>query len=159
MIRIALIFAACTLVGCSRDQLFDQTVTFKDRNWKITQPVDLEFSVQNVNPAHEIACTIRNSVEYPYARIFVKYTLFDSAGSELSKKMVNTFLFDQKTGKPNGQGGLGDVYDHRVALIPNFQFTYPGRYRVRLEQVMRDDTLKGVLAVGLQVRTLESKAP
>lgn len=159
MIRIALLLAACLVVGCSHDQLFDQTVTFSDRNWKVSEPVDLVFNVQNVNPQYEIGCTIRNSVDYPYARIFVQYTLLDSTGLELSKKMVNAFLFDQKSGKPNGQGGLGDVYDHRVELIPSFQFTYPGKYRVKLEHMMREDTLKGVLAVGLQVKEIEPKAP
>jgi gliding motility-associated lipoprotein GldH len=60
-------------------------------------------------------------------------------------------LFDQKTGRPNGSSGLGDLFDHRISLLSNYHFERPGAYTVSLEQFNRRDTLQGVLAVGVRV--------
>ena len=81
------------------------------------------------------------------------YSLHDSTGAELEKKLVSKLLFDDKTGEPHGNSGLGDLYDHRLPLILNYQFEKSGKYRVKFEQFMRTDTLSGVLAVGLRVET------
>ena len=144
--------AALLAIGCTSDKSFDQAIEFKDRTWKVSEPVELEFTIENVNDPYDISCTVRNSLDYPYARIFINYTLTDSIGQELSKKLVSHFLFDQKTGEPQGNSGLGDLYDHSFPLLKGYEFRYPGKFKMRLEQMMRQDTLKGVLAVGLQVQ-------
>ena len=56
-----------------------------------------------------------------------------------------------KTGKPFGTSGLGDIYDHRFELLKDYQFPTRGKYRIKLEQMMRMDTLHGILAVGVRV--------
>src|SRR5690606_32956947 len=93
----------------------------------------------------------RNSLEYPFSRIFLNYTLADSTGKTLNSKMVSQFLFEEKTGAPFGESGLGDIYHHRIPLETAFQFPRQGKYQVTFEQYMRRDTLEGVLAVGLRV--------
>jgi gliding motility-associated lipoprotein GldH len=64
---------------------------------------------------------------------------------------MTEFLFDAKTGKPFGKSGIGDLYDHQFLLLQDYQFITAGKYHLELEQFMRQDTLPGILAVGVRV--------
>jgi gliding motility-associated lipoprotein GldH len=155
MRRSSIFFIFILLTSCDSNRVFENNVVFEDRTWKITEPALLEFEIQDISKPHNLYLDVRNSIDYPYSRIFINYSLSDSAGIELSKKLISEYLFDQKTGKPSGESGLGDVYDHQFLIGGNFSFNHSGKYKVRFEQFMRQDTLKGILAVGLRVETIE----
>ena len=94
-------------------------------------------------------------LEYPYARLFVNYTLIDPKGVQLQKKMLGNNLFDQKTGEPFGQSGIGDLFDHQFPLLKQYRFYNTGVYKLTFQQFMRKDTLEGVLAAGARQRLRE----
>jgi len=143
------------LIGCDKSRIYEVNHDFNERTWKITETPEFEFIIKDLGKRYNVYYNVRNSLDYPYARLFVNYSLRDSTGAELSKKMVSEFLFDQKTGQPLGSSALGDVYDHRFLLLKEFEFKYQGRYKLSLEQFMRADTLLGVLAVGARVEIAE----
>jgi gliding motility-associated lipoprotein GldH len=126
-------------------------VEFKDRTWKVMEEPRFEFSIADTTQRYNIFYNVRNSLDYPYARIFVTYHLYDSTGKELTKKLVDHYLFDQKTGVPFGDSGIGDLYDHQFPLLERYHFGYRGRYSMKLDQFMRQDTLAGIIAVGVRV--------
>lgn len=138
--------------GCDDSRVFEKNYDFKEREWQVTEKPSFEFTVGN-NQSYNLYCNLRNSVAYPYSRIFINYTLKDPAGLELKKEMINTFLFNEKTGEPIGSSGLGDIYDQQLLLLKDFTFKQPGNYTIQFEQFMRTDTLQGLLAVGLRVET------
>lgn len=140
------------LSSCDDSRVYEKNYDFKERAWLVNEKPSFEFTV-GTNQQYNLYCNLRNSVTYPYSRIFINYTLKDSTGLELKKEMVKTFLFDEKTGEPLGSSGLGDIYDQQVLLLKDFNFKQPGTYTVQVEQFMRTDTLQGVLAVGLRVET------
>lgn len=152
-----LVFVAiiAILISCDSNRLFEENVEFKDRTWKISEPAQLEFTIQDTASRYNLYLDVRNSIDYPYARLFTNYQLNDSVGTELSKKMIAEYLFDQKTGEPNGKSGLGDVYDHQFSIAQKFRFTKRGKYKARFEQFMRQDTLQGILAIGLRVEKVK----
>ncbi|HWA35726.1 MAG TPA: hypothetical protein VG737_16400, partial [Cyclobacteriaceae bacterium] len=76
-------------------------------------------------------------------------------GKEISKKLVFNDLFDEKTGRPLGDSGLGDLYDHRFPILQDYSFSNPGKYSLKLDQFNRQDTLQGVIAVGVRVERVE----
>ena len=109
----------------------------------------------NYAEKYNLFMNLRNSLDYPYARIFVNYDLLKQDSTELNKKMVAEYLFDQKTGKPFGKSGIGDIYDHQFPILKNYSFKQVGVYKIRLNQFMRMDTIPGILAVGLRVERAE----
>ncbi len=152
---VLVLLLALVLVGCDKSRVYEVNHDFNERNWKITETPEFEFTIKDLGKRYNIYYNVRNSLDYPYARLFVNYSLRDSTGMELSKKMVSEFLFDQKTGQPFGTSGLGDVYDHRFSLLKEFEFKQQGKYTITLEHFMRADTLLGVLAVGARVEIAE----
>ena len=144
------------LVCCDSNRVYEDNVEFKDRTWKITTPAELEFEVSDTAQSYNLYLDVRNSLDYPYARLFVNYQLVDPNGTVVKKEMLTENLFDVKTGEPNGRSGLGDVYDHQFGFLTNYTFNKTGKHKVRFEQFMRQDTLKGILAVGLRVETIQN---
>jgi gliding motility-associated lipoprotein GldH len=142
------------LVSCDSKRVFEDNVEFPDRKWKISEPVRLEFNIEDVSKKYNLLLNIRNSIEYPYARIFVNYDLVRQ-DSSLNKKMIAEYLFDQKTGKPFGTSGIGDIYDHQFPILKNYSFRKIGSYKMKLDQFMRMDTIPGILAVGIRVEKVE----
>jgi len=151
---IALILLIATLISCDTSRVFEDNKDFTRRAWVVSDTVGFEFQISDPSVAYNLHCNIRNTLDYPWSRIFVTYTLEDSTHKVLSTKLVGSYLFDVKTGEPFGDSGLGDIYDHRFALLENKSFA-PGKYFVKLQQEMRTDTLEGVLAAGVRVEKAE----
>lgn len=150
--KIILFFLLALLVcSCDGDRLYEKNHDFENRVWLSGDQPAFEFVVNDTLKVYNLYCNVRNSVNYPYARIFINYSLQDSTGTLLSKNMISTFLFEEKTGKPMGSSGLGDVYDQQVVVLKNYQFKNPGTYSMKFGQFMRTDTLAGVLAVGFRL--------
>jgi gliding motility-associated lipoprotein GldH len=139
------------IVACDSNRVYEVNKDFTDRTWKTSDTTVFDFRINNIGDKYNLYYNVRNTIDYPNARLFVNYVLADSIGNILSKKMVAQNLFDLKTGKPNGTSGLGDIYDHQFLLLENYEFTRQGKYILKLEQFMRQDTLHGILAVGVRV--------
>jgi gliding motility-associated lipoprotein GldH len=137
--------------SCDSDRLYEFNKDFQDRAWKTNDTVVFDFKINDIRQKYNIYYSVRNSIDYPYARLFVNYSLTDTLGNQLVKKLTTQDLFDQKTGKPNGTSGLGDIYDHRFLLLSNYEFNHQGKFVLKLEQYMRQDTLPGILAAGVRV--------
>jgi len=147
---VLVLFAALSLSSCDPSRVYEQQVDF-DRAWIVIEKPRFDFEIKDHTQVYNLYYTVRNSLDFPFSRIFVTYTLQDSTGAQLRQDLVSNYLFDQKTGEPQGSSGLGDLYDHRFPLVTNYQFERPGKYSITLEQFNRRDTLDGVLAVGARV--------
>lgn len=116
----------------------------------MTEEPSFEFAISDSSKQYNLYYNVRNSIDYPWDRLFVNWSLYDSSGNELAKKLVYNDLFDP-TGRPYGESGIGDLYDHQFAIASHFRFTRAGRYTLKLTQFSRQDTLRGILAVGVRV--------
>lgn len=151
-----LTMASCLLFSaCDTNRIYEYNKDFNDRTWKLKDTTVFDFKIKDIGIKYNVYYNVRNTIDYPYARLFVNYSLMDSLGKTLSKNMVVKDLFDQKTGSPHGTSGLGDIYDHQFLLLENFEFNRQGKYLLKLEQFMRQDTLLGVVAVGVRVEKAE----
>jgi gliding motility-associated lipoprotein GldH len=148
------ILIALIAIGCDSNRVYEKNVEFKDRHWKIAETTDFEFQIADTTRQYNILMDIRNSIEYPYARLFVNYNLKRDS-TTLSKDLIAVYLFDQKTGKPFGESGLGDIYDHQFSILKNYSFKKTGNYKMNFQQFMRSDTIAGIIAVGLRVERAE----
>lgn len=146
-----LIILGIWLTACDNTRVYEQNVSFEDRAWKVTEEPRFEFIVSDTSQRYNLYYNVRNSLDYKWARIFITYHLYDSTGFEMTRKLVKNDLFDEKTGKPFGDSGIGDLYDHQFSLLQNYRFPHKGTYTVKLDQMMRQDTLGGILAVGIRL--------
>ena len=146
-----LLLFSSLMVSCDNSRVFEANHEFNSRAWNSTEEPRFEFAIGDTTQRYNVYFNVRNSLNYPFSRIFITYHLYDSVGKELARKLVNNDLFDLKTGQPLGDSGLGDLYDHQFPLLKSHRFNSPGKYSIKLDQFMRQDTLQGVIAVGIRI--------
>src|SRR5438046_940684 len=145
----------CILSACDDGRVYEDYKEFNSKAWRLRDTASFEFLIADTSKKYNLKFNVRNTLDYPYARLFVNYKLTDVSNNPLASKMISGYLFDQKTGKPLGNSGLGDIYDNQFPLLDHYSFHKAGKYRVRFEQFMRLDTLPGILAAGLRVELAE----
>ena len=151
---LGLVLVGLVLIGCDSSRVYENNADFKDRSWKIAGPAKFEFQISDTSKKYNLLLDLRNSLDYPFARLFVNYELKKDSLT-LSKELISVYLFDQKTGKPFGKSGIGDIYDHQFSILKAYTFKRAGNYQMSFQQFMRQDTIPGILAVGLRVETAE----
>jgi gliding motility-associated lipoprotein GldH len=151
--RILIIFFVLAVLfsACDDGRVYENNYDFENRYWLAQDQPSFEFEIKDTTAKYNLYCNVRNTVSFPYSRLFIKYYLEDSLSGPSEKRLIEKFLFDKSTGKPQGSSGLGDIYDQRIPLLQNHRFVRSGKYKVKFEQFMRTDTLLGILAVGLRV--------
>lgn len=157
-LHLFLFFMLVTLLqGCDERRVFEDNKEFVQRYWLVTDEPSFEFPVDDSLQSYNLYYNVRNSIDYRWDRVFVTWVLSDSTGQELSRKLVYNNLFDP-TGRPTGESGIGDLYDHQFPVATHYHFPHAGKYKIRLLQFSRQDTLQGILAVGVRVeKDLESQ--
>lgn len=136
--------------SCDSKRVFEGKKDFSDRLWVFNNPAEFYFDIDDTDVAYNLLFNIRNTAKYQYQNIYLQYYLEDSTGRLLSKELKNIQLFNSKTGIPFGQG-LGDIYDIEKTFLENYTFEHQGKYKLRIDQFMRQDSLAEVLSVGLRV--------
>jgi len=153
----SIFFILILFFSCNNNRLFDQNIDFSETGWATSVNPKFEVSITDNNIPYTLLCNIRHSSDYPYSRIFVRYTIADSTGNVIEKKLTSGFLFDPKNGTPLGTTGIGDVYDIRILLEEKLRFPFTGKFNITLEQQMREDPLVGIFSAGIRIEKPDVK--
>ena len=140
--------------SCDSNGVFEGKKDFTDRYWVFDNPAEFEFEINETDKTYNLLFNIRSTAKYPYQNIYLQYYLEDSTGRLLSKDLKNIQLFDSKTGLPFGKG-LGDLYDIKKIFLEQYSFSNNGKYKLRIDQFMRQDSLAEIMSVGLRVEYAE----
>lgn len=149
MRNVLLIILAVIFINCDPNRIYEMNEEFKNGVWHADSVPIFSFNIPEEGK-YDVFMNIRNTSSYPYQNIYVTYFLEDTLGQLLKKELVNFDLFHPKTGKPFGEGGIGDIYGHQLILLNDYQFNKEA-YRFRIQHYMRTDSLKDILAVGLRI--------
>lgn len=150
--RISGVFASIILLmACESESLYEKNQEFSNRIWHIDSIAEFQFEIPSDTQEYDISLNIRNTLSYSFQNLYIQYYLEDTLGQSLNSALTNYQLFDAKTGEPFGDGGVGDIYDHRFMLLENYRFPDKGIYRMKLQQYMRRDSLTEIVAVGIRV--------
>lgn len=142
---------ALSLVSCDSNRVYETNKDFDEGIWLVRDTAKFVFTIEDTTQAYNVFVNVRNSSEYETARLFMNYSLRDSSDHVTDQRLLEFLLFDQKTGEPFGKSGLGDIYEHAFILESKKTFPYRGQYEVRLNHMMRVDSLTEILSVGTRV--------
>ena len=151
MVRFLFVVGLVTvLFSCDSQRVYEIYKDF-DAQWPARDTARFEFAIDDTTQTYNVLVNVRNTLDYETARLFMNYSLHDSSGTIMHKRLLELFLFDKRTGEPFGESGLGNVYHHAYPLESKMKFPYQGKYEVRLNHMMRVDSLQEVLSVGVRV--------
>lgn len=144
------------VVACDTSRVYEDYVDFEEAYWHVDSVQSFTFEIQDTNPEYNLFATFRNASTYPYYNLYFQYQLKDSSEEVIIEELKEIHLFDQKTGRPKGDG-LGGLFDHQYLLENNYEFSRPGSYTLEFQQFMRMDTLPFLLSVGARVEKAEAR--
>lgn len=153
-----LILSSC-LFSCDENRIYENNIDIKEGIWEKEKALDFDFAIENSDQLYNLYYNIRYSNTYPYYNFFSRYFIYDSSGKEIKSIPLpeDMFLFNPKTGEPYGNG-IGDIYDHRISFLKDYKFPYSGKYKIRILQYMRKESLSGIVSFGIRVEKTPTKA-
>lgn len=137
-------------LSCDSNAIYKSYVDLKDTNWYVKNVPTFTFDINDETIPYNIYLLVRNTSQYPYNNLYVTRYIYGSDGKILSNRLEEVILFDQKTGKPLGNG-LGDIFDHRLISSRNYKFPKKGKYTIKLKQYMRQDPLPSIMSIGVSI--------
>lgn len=138
------------IAACDSGKVYQDFTDFDSQFWHQDSVVTFRFKIEDASRQYNLKTLLRNTQQYPYHNLYYQYTLVDQNDSVLNQELKQMFLFDPKTGVPQG-GGVGDVFDNDQIVLENYTFPAAGEYEVSILQYMRLDTLPYVLSVGFRI--------
>jgi gliding motility-associated lipoprotein GldH len=137
---ISLALLGQIVFGCTQIDLYE----------KITAVPSFEFDLTDSSRKYEVQLILRHNEKYHFNNIYVNLYI-QGPGQDTAMKIQRELQLaanDKWLGN-----GMDDIYEHRmtIGLLGESRAIRPGRYRLQIEQIMREDPLQNVLDVGLRV--------
>ncbi len=143
-------FFVTGLVACDEKRLFEENNDLSGKTWYIDSLQVFKFKVDDISKPFNLLVNVRNSENYPFYNLYIRYYLQDSAGQEIKSQQTELILMEPSSGKPLGKG-LGDIYSHKFEILKNFSFPKKGTYVIKLKQYMRQDPLPEIYSIGFRL--------
>ena len=144
------------LSSCDKTRVFEENKDLPNKEWFIDSIAVFNIDLKENQDPLNICFTVRNTSDYPFCNLYVRYYLEDSLGKQIASRQTEMTLMDPKTGKPFGKG-LTDIYSHVFVAENDFKFPYKGKYRIRLKQYMRENPLKELVSIGVRLETISKE--
>ncbi len=153
--RIFLIgFIVALSAGCSTINLFEKNVSVPDNAWKYEFQPEIDFDISDTASFYNIFFVFRHTEAFGFNNIWVKLTSTAPGDSASTTQQFDFPLTNQN--KWTGSA-MDDIYEHRIMIYSGpVKFRRSGKYKVKLQQVMRDSPLRHVLNVGLRVEKVKT---
>ncbi|RSK51367.1 gliding motility lipoprotein GldH [Hymenobacter rigui] len=155
LLRLTPVLFVGLLASCNPNEIYEKNQDLKSAVgdayvWAVQDKPTFEFEIPDTTQRYDVYFNVRNAADYEYYNLYVRHTLTGPDGKPVSRLLHQMLLMDPQTGEPRGDGS-GDIFDHRFLALPNQKFHQTGPYKIMLEQYMRQDQLRGIMAVGVRV--------
>lgn len=139
---------ACVMVACGSKVVYDNTVRVAEPAWHRDSVARFEVAITDTAMSYESAILIRNSGDYAYQNLWLFVTEI-SPDSTCSRDTIQYFLADEY-GRWLGSG-IGSLYTSLFYYKEDLHYSQEGTYIYIIEQGMREDELKGITNIGIQI--------
>jgi gliding motility-associated lipoprotein GldH len=141
-------------VSCETINLFEKNVSVPEQAWNAGFKPEISFDITDTTSFYNIYFVVRHTDAYGFNNIWVKATSMAPGDTTSNTERFDFLLASQDRWMGSA---MDDIYEHRILLYKQpVKFRKAGSYKVKLEQVMRENPLKHVMNVGLRVEKVKS---
>lgn len=133
--------------ACTTIDLYEKNVPIPGHQWKSSFKPEFTFIIKDTTSSYQVFFIIRHSEKYNYNNIWINL-YSQPPGETLHKAPYELQLATIEKGWL--ASGLDDIYEHRIRLTEEIKLK-AGEYKLKLENIMREDPLMNVMSVGLRV--------
>ncbi|MCO4292954.1 gliding motility lipoprotein GldH [Solitalea sp. MAHUQ-68] len=143
-----IIAIALFLFSCTDNSVYNNTLTIEPKGWLSNDKAVYDVKLDQAG-TYSIYLNLRHTDDYKYSNIFFRMYVKNPDGKNQTTRIIEVKLAE-KDGKWIGSGS-GKLVARKVFLTDGFKFAKPGTYRIELEQYMRDDPLKEISDIGIEL--------
>ncbi len=150
MNKIILIISSLLFISsCNQNSIYTNYFDFNEEIWNSDSSIVFSFNSRDAENIR-LNLGISYSNDYPFQNLYTSYSLVDSSNSILENKMIEYQLFDRKYGFPLGDGIFKNFIVDSL-IIDSISINKNSEYKFIITQSMRDDVLKGISRVSLDI--------
>lgn len=150
MNKIILIISSLLFISsCNQNSIYTNYFDFNEEIWNSDSSIVFSFNSRDAENIR-LNLGISYSNDYPFQNLYTSYSLVDSSNSILENKMIEYQLFDRKYGFPLGDGIFKNFIVDSL-IIDSISINKNSDYKFIITQSMRDDVLKGISRVSLDI--------
>lgn len=138
--------------SCGGEAVIDDFRSIPDRAWAYSFKPVFEVPIADSSKPYHIKLNMRVTFEYKYSNIFVLIRQKNPDGKTSTDRVELRLAAND--GRWLGKGG-GGLYSYQSSYRKNYYFPDTGKYRIEIEQNMRDNPLLNVSDVGICVEPSE----
>lgn len=124
------------------------------KSWNKDSTFCFLFNVKDTSLRYSINIIISNTDDYEYSNI---YLLINLRNKSTSLNNTLNYLLSNDEGEWLGEKSFFDDYNSNLRYIEKSKFLTKGTHAIEIKHGMRQDNLKGIKKIGIQVITLSEK--
>lgn len=136
-------------LSCNSGQIYKRYIALPDGVWSKGDRVRFVVPVNKPIPNAKVLMLIRFTDVYEYNNLKFEMSLRSPQNAILEQQEYDMPMKTQNglnSGTP-----LGDIWDSKMQILENYQFTETGNYTFDFAQVMPDETLPFMTELGLVI--------
>lgn len=139
---------AIVMVACNSDIVYDGSVRVANPTWHADSVARFEITIEDTTSDYQSGILIRNSGDYTYQNLWLFITEI-APDSTITCDTIQYFLADNY-GRWLGSG-IGSLYTNIYYYKEDLNYSQEGVYTYKIRQGMRDEELKGITNIGMQI--------
>jgi gliding motility-associated lipoprotein GldH len=142
-----ILFAVTVLIACKQDHYFSEYKSVDIKSWKSTDTLFYVLDIEDSKALYDIAVSVRHQKNYEFSNLWLN--IIDNYSNLKTAFRLEVPLF-KKDGNPFGKVS-GSLCTQNMPFQKNIKFPKPGKYKIRIVQLMRKDPLDGISDIGIIV--------
>lgn len=137
-----------SMVACNSDIVYENSVRVANPIWHADSVARFDIEIADTTLAYQSGILISNSGDYTYQNLWLFVTEI-APDSTIICDTIQYFLADGY-GRWLGSG-IGSLYTNIYYYKEDLHYSQEGVYTYEIRQGMREDELKGIVNMGMQI--------
>ncbi len=143
-----LILISIFVLSCLKNDRYDSAHTMHNEKWNAEDTAYFAVNITDTSRRYNMYMTLRRSINYPYSNIWLR-TLTQTPDTTQPTTSDLELTLEEKDGKPTGSR-FGNNIEHVILIREGVKLRY-GTYKFWILQNMRDESLQGILNIGVRL--------
>ena len=152
---LSILLLLILITACVPNNTFQKIDSMPSYGWTNSNVLNYTFNIKDTSAKYNVTFILRHRYAYPFCNIWLKlFTTFPN-------KKKDTTTIELPLATASGQW-MGKTFfknvEQKINIGPNasaMKFQEKGMYNFQIQQIMRQDTLKDILASGLNIEKVE----
>lgn len=136
------------LTSCGQHSIYNNNIDLKNGKWFKNNAAHFEVVVTDTSKLYNYFITIRHNTDYRYSNLYL-FLVTEFPNKTYTRDTLECILADN-SGKWFGKG-WSNVKENNILMRKGLKFPMTGKYNFYFQQAMRQDTLKNILSIGINI--------